>query len=93
MRKWHAVLKDDRNPSGLIGLDIEAGNLGADSLKRFDNADKVGKLDGREIVGMWIIDIDYATEQEDIIKCWGRVPEGYHERHNAYKERIGKTQK
>ncbi len=91
MRKWHAVLKDDRNPSGLMSVDIEEGDLRADSLKRFDDAAKEGRLYGPEIVGMWII--DYATEQEDIIKCWGRVPEGYHERHNAYKERIGKAQK
>ena len=91
MRKWHAVLKDDRAPSGLIEGLIEEGDLGADSLKRFDNAAKEGRIYGTEIVGMWII--DYATEQEDIIKCWGRVPEGYHERHNAYKERIGKAQK
>ena len=91
MRKWHAVLKDDRAPSGLIEGLIEEGDLGADSLKRFDDAAKEGRLFGCEIVGMWII--DYATEQEDIIKCWGRVPEGYHERHNAYKERIGKAQK
>ena len=91
MRKWHAILKDDRDPSGLIEGLIEEGDLGADSLKRFDNAAKEGRIYGTKIVGMWII--DYATEQVDVIRCWGRTPEEYHRRHNAYKEQMRKVQK
>lgn len=69
----------------------EKGELGPEALKRFDDAATAEELGGRGVFGMWILDIH--TEQEDVVKCWGRASHEIHIRHNAYKERLGKLEK
>ena len=58
--------------------EVEEGKLRADALKRFQDAGKANELDGRELIGMWMI--DEATEQADVIKKHGRVPGNIHVR-------------
>ena len=62
MREWHAAFKDPERDKVIVEI-VEKGELGAEALKRFDEAWNARNYEGREVVGMWII--DPATEQED----------------------------
>ncbi len=81
MRKWYAIFADDPQK----GFRKELVDEDLKELKRFDDADKAGEINGREVIGMWVI--DEATEQPDVIKCYGRVPEDILIRYEEVKHR------
>ncbi len=68
--KWYVVFEDDSQKE----VTVEEGERDAEMLKRFDDVKKTGRLKGREVRGMWII--DHATEQADVIRIDRRVPRG-----------------
>ena len=72
MKKWIAVFPD---PSQ-VGVNeeelVEEWEHDAGALERFEAAAKAREVNGREVIGMWIL--DDATQQEDVIETWGRVP-------------------
>lgn len=81
MLKWIAVCEGaHRNP-----ITTEKSNLEASALKEFDDAKAAGTLDGRRIIGMWMI--DDATEQANVIRICGSVPREIIQRHKLYQER------
>ncbi len=63
--------------------DAEYGTPSEDLLKRFDETKQSKKHKGREMIGMWVI--DEATENEDVIRKFGRVPHEMAIRYNAPK--------
>ncbi len=71
MIKWHALFEEDPQRDVLVEK-VEEGKLRADALKRFEDAAAANELNGRELIGMWMI--DHATEQADVIKIHGHVP-------------------
>ena len=82
MKKWYAVFPD---PSQ-VGVNeeelVEEWEHETEALWHFEAAAEAGELDGRKVIGMWIL--DDATEQGDVIKTWGRVSDKLRVRHNAY---------
>lgn len=87
MQKWIVVYSDDTANNEIV----KEGDFGAVELVRFDEVAEAGSLNGRKIHGMWII--DPATEQEDVIKIFGLVPEGLHSRHANYRRRLATPNK
>ncbi len=72
MIKWCALFEDGYQREVLIeAADEQPQRAGV--LKRFEDARTANEINGRKVIGMWII--DYATEQADVIKIHGRVPE------------------
>jgi hypothetical protein len=63
VKKWYAIF--DRRPRRSERVDAP--------LYRFDHVAKTGELDGRKILGMWIIDEE--SERVDVTKIHGSVPE------------------
>ena len=85
MKKWYAVLLDPSQFGVLLEKLVEEWEHDAGAIERFEAAAKAGELNGREIIGMWII--DDTTEQDDVIEAWGRVSDEITTRYNAYKKR------
>jgi len=63
VKKWYVIF--DRRPRRSERVDAPMYN--------FDHVAKTGELDGRRILGMWIIDEE--TEEVDVTKIHGSVPE------------------
>ena len=82
MRKWSAVYENDPHREVIV----DKGESDAGMLKRFDAAARAANIDGREVIGMWII--DHATEQAYVIKYYGRVSDEIRKRFNAWKEKF-----
>ena len=81
MLKWITVCEGThRNP-----ITAETSSLEASALKEFDDAKATGTLNGRRIIGMWMI--DDATEQANVIRIYGSVPREIIQRHKLYRER------
>ena len=81
MLKWIAVCEGGhRNP-----ITTERDNLEAPALKEFDDAKSAGMLNGRRIIGMWLI--DEGTEQANVVRICGSVPREIIQRHKLYRER------
>ncbi len=77
MRKWYAALLDNHVPS----IKIFQGEVDEDVIKRLDDAEKTEMFDGKRIIGFWII--DYASEQIDVLRIWGRVRSDIRQRFHA----------
>jgi len=81
MLKWIAVCEGGRrNP-----ITTEKSNLESSALKEFDHAKAAGTLNGRRIIGMWMI--DDVTEEANVIRICGSVPREIIQRHKLYQER------
>jgi hypothetical protein len=57
----------------------------SEALERFVQAAKANVIDGRELLGMWLV--DHGTEQEDVIAIHGRIPGDIRARFDAYQRR------
>jgi hypothetical protein len=84
MRRWYVIPRGPQE-ANLITDVVEEGDLGAEALKRFDAAWKAREYQGREVIGMWIE--DKSTEQGDVIKAEGRIPQDVAIQHEEYKAR------
>jgi len=78
MLLWYAIFKDkpqdvscteERMPRAMV-------------LRHFEHAMARGMHDGRAVIGRWLI--DQATQQGDMIKIHGLVPESIRARHEVY---------
>ncbi len=74
MRKWYAALLDNDVPS----ISVVEGEVDEDVIRRLDNAERTEMFDDKRIIGFWII--DHATEQIDVLRIWGRVPQDIRQR-------------
>jgi hypothetical protein len=84
MRTWYIAFK--ASPARSVETTVqEQGDLGSDTLMRFDAMAKSGTCQGREIFGMWIV--EHGSEQEDILRCFRNAPLGYQKRHEIWKKR------
>jgi hypothetical protein len=79
VKQWHVVF--DRRPGLSERVDTP--------LYRFDYVAKTGELDGRRIFGMWVIDNE--TEQVDVNRIHGHVPENILRLYHAYRTRQTKS--
>jgi len=80
MRTWHIVFKGDaqNNPREEEWEYDEA---------QYKSVKKTMAVDGREVIGMWVIDSE--SEQEDVIKHDGdRIPHDIRVRHEERKRRL-----
>ncbi len=78
MLLWHAIFKD--KPQDTYCTKEQAPPAAV--LKRFEHAMALGMHDGRVVIGMWLI--DSSTQQGDVIKIYGLIPEPIRARHEAY---------
>ena len=79
MRQWYAIFEGEQRES-----EIEEVGFGPLAFERFDAAVQAGAIDGRKVIGMWII--DQYTEQADVIRCYGRIPGDILQRFRAWQE-------
>ena len=81
MRTWYALFKDNPQYPEVVRERI----LGEAEFKLFDAAAKSNQIDGREIMGTWVI--DYDTDQGYVIKLHGdHVPELERALYKVWKE-------
>ena len=64
MLHWHIVFKGEKSDTIIEGEE--------DVLERYDTAIMTQKVDGRPVLGMWIV--APGTENEDVLRAWGRCP-------------------
>jgi hypothetical protein len=85
MLLWYASYKD--KPQILQHTEERVPRAAV--LKHFDDAaNLLGMYDGRAVTGMWLM--NEATEQEDVIRISGAVPE-IRTRHEVYLARTTAT--
>ncbi len=87
MIKWCALFKDGDQREVLIE-EADEQRQRAGLIKRFEAARAANEIKGRKAMGMWMWMIDYATEQADVVKIHGRVPENIDTR---FREREGRV--
>ncbi len=78
MLLWYAIFKDKPQDTYCT----EERTPRAAVLQRFEHAMALGMHDGHAVIGMWLI--DSSTQQGDVIKVYGLVPEPIRVRHTAY---------
>ena len=78
MLLWYAISKDKPQDTYCT----EERTPRATVLRRFEHAIALGMHDGRTVQGMWLI--DEATQQGDVIRIHGLVPETIRARHEVY---------
>jgi len=85
---WCAVYASDPTLPDAYCTEEEAPR--SEVVKRFDAAAKLGRHDHRRVNGMWLI--DEATEEKDVIKTYGQIPDEVQERHKAYLAKLNRNQ-
>ena len=78
MLLWYVVYRDRQQEAP--HTEEQAPRAGV--LARFDDAAKLGKHNGRAVIGMWLI--DSSAEQGDVLRCHGLVPLKINARYEAY---------
>ena len=79
MKHWHVIFDSHPRLSEVANAPVE----------RFDQVATAGQLHGRKIFGMWIIDEE--TEQVDVTRIHGSVPENILRLYHAYQARQTKS--
>lgn len=79
MMKWHVVFDEEPQTED----SRKGGQDSATAAAEFDQAAKMGVLDGRKVKGMWLI--DHGAEQADVIRVFGSAPPSILVRHEAWK--------
>ncbi len=88
MISWYALFEDGDQCEVLIE-EADEQSQRADMIQRFEDARAANEINGHKVRGMWMI--DYATEQADVIKIHGRVPENIDTRLREREGRIART--
>ena len=78
MLLWYAIFKDKPQDTYCT----EERTPHAAVLQRFEHAKALGMHDGRTVTGMWLI--DSSTQEGDVIKIHGLVPEPIRVRYEAF---------
>lgn len=80
MTTWYAVFKD-RRPGD---IEIVSSGTTKDLTSTFGEAAEAGTIQGREVMGMWLVDHD--SEQDDVVCIHGIATPDLRKRHAAYLE-------
>ncbi len=80
--KWHVVFAGALQRSELVDESDDRSSL----VRRFNDAVVANRVGQREIAGMWIS--DGTTEEGDVVRVWGTVPQDIAARHKHYMIRI-----
>ena len=64
MFQWHIVFKGETTATIIEGAH--------EILELYDTAITTQKVDGRPVLGMWVVAPE--TENEDVLRAWGRCP-------------------
>lgn len=81
MLQWHIVFKGESKATVYEG--------DSDVLARYDSAILAQAVDGRPVVGMWVI--DPGTDNADILRAWGRCPQTVFSRYQSRQAQLKGT--